>query len=106
MQQDVVLAVKDKVLTAHIKCEIDHHAARRIREKIDRCLTDERPEILVMDFSEVKFMDSSGLGLILGRVDKADSVKASVRLEGLSAALMKLIRLSGLEKVKNLSVKK
>ena len=49
-------------------------------------------------------MDSSGIGLILGRLDKAEGVGASVRLVGLSPILMKLVRLSGIEKMKNITV--
>lgn len=106
MQDEVVFIRRDGVLTAAIACEIDHHTARRMRELIDGELFRMRPECLVLDFSAVRFMDSSGLGLILGRVEAASGVSATVRLTGLSPTLMKLVRLAGLERVKNLTVSK
>lgn len=91
-------------LTARISCEIDHHTAGRLRSRIDRALFDERPKALLLDFSDVRFMDSSGIALILGRVECAEAVGARVHLDGLSPTLFKLVRLSGIEKIRNLTV--
>ena len=104
MREDVVFSYENGTLYARISCEIDHHAARRIREKIDTRLFTHKPERLMLDFSEVGFMDSSGLGLILGRVETARAVGAGVCLCGVSAVQMKLLRLSGIDRVKNLTV--
>ena len=101
---EVVFSVSGRTLRAAIRCEIDHHVARRIRESIDERLFLERPEILALDFSAVRFMDSSGIALIFGRVESAAAVGATVRLERLSPSLMKLVRLSGAERVRGLSV--
>ena len=106
MKREVVFSQSGRCLTARIQCDLDHHTARVVRENIDRMLFENKPEILVLDFSSVEFMDSSGLGLILGRVEKAGALDAEVRLSGISPALMKLIRLSGIERVKNLSLMK
>ena len=95
---------RDKTLTARLLCEIDHHTARRMREKIDSALFLRKPLSLVIDFSGVSFMDSSGIGLILGRVETASALGMGVRLVGLSPTLMKLVRLAGLERVKNLTI--
>ena len=75
-----------------------------MRELIDRELFLKKPEILTLDFSSVSFMDSSGMGLVLGRCSLAEQIGCSVRLVGLSDRLMKLVRLCGVEKVKNLTV--
>ena len=106
MQEEVIFSENEKELTAHLKCEIDHHTARRIRERIDGKIFLLRPEILTLDFCEVRFMDSSGIGLILGRVETAGAVSAKVRIKGLSPTLTKLVRLSGVDKVRNLSIMK
>lgn len=106
MYKDVIFAEKDGELICKIGSDIDHHSARRMREEIDRRLLEIRPHTLTLDFSSVGFMDSSGLGLILGRVERADGINASVMLTGLSPVIMKLIRLAGLERVKNLTVVK
>lgn len=106
MKDDVKFSRQEERLTVHICRDIDHHTARPMRERIDTALFEMKPRILIIDFSSVSFMDSSGLGLILGRVEKASALGATVRLTGLSPTLMKLVRLSGLEKVHNLSVTK
>ena len=54
-------------LAAYLSGEIDHHAAQSIRREIDAQVDDRLPELLTLDFSGVTFMDSSGVGLILGR---------------------------------------
>lgn len=105
MQDEVIFETRENTLCAHLTCEIDHHVAGRIRQKIDRKLFEVRPECLVLDFSDVRFMDSSGIALILGRVETARGVGATVRLINLSDNLMKLVRLSGIEKIAGLSVR-
>ena len=54
-------------LAAYLSGEIDHHAAQSIRREIDAQVDDRLPELLTLDFLGVTFMDSSGVGLILGR---------------------------------------
>ena len=79
-------------------------SARPIRERIDKALFEKKPELLVLDFSEVRFMDSSGIGLIIGRSEVCEAIGAHVRLVALSPLLSRLVRLSGIEKIKNLSI--
>ncbi len=106
MYKDVIFSEREGELIARIGCDIDHHSAKRMREKIDDKLFESKPHTLIIDFSAVGFMDSSGLGLILGRVERATALHVSVRLTGLSPTLMKLVKLAGLERVKNLTVTK
>lgn len=104
MQRDVIFTEKDDILVAAIQCDIDHHTAKPMREKIDRRLEDMRPSGLLLDFSEVVFMDSSGLGLIMGRAEVCERIGCRVAVCGLSPSLRKLFTLCGLDRVKNLSV--
>jgi stage II sporulation protein AA (anti-sigma F factor antagonist) len=106
MTEDVVITEKGTRLIASLVCEIDHHSAKRIRERIDRAIFRYRPEQLVLDFAGVRFMDSSGVGLIIGRCEVASAVGACVCLSGLSDRLMKLVRLSGIEKISGLAVQR
>ena len=104
MKEDVKISESEGTLTAYLCCEIDHHTAKPIRERIDRALFEKKPHTLIIDFEGVGFMDSSGIGLIIGRAECAGAVGASVRVEGLSSSLMRLLRIAGLERVKNLTV--
>ncbi len=72
--------------------------------KIDREIFSVRPKVVCLDFKDVRFMDSSGIALILGRLEASAAVGGRVHLDGLSVSLFKLIRLSGIEKIKSLTV--
>jgi len=104
MQDTVKFSDAGGMLIAGLSGEIDHHLAKSQREEIDSMLFKKRPEVLVLDFSDVRFMDSSGIGLIIGRVDVAESIGCRVHLGGLSATQRKLVKLSGVEKLKNLTI--
>lgn len=104
MKEDIILSNQDGILMAKILGDIDHHSAKPMREKIDIGLFESRPMALVIDFSEVNFMDSSGLGLIMGRVEKASALGIPVYVSGMNKGLYRLARLAGLEKLKNLTL--
>ena len=104
MQNSVEFSENGRELTAILGGEIDHHLAKEQREAIDRMLFQRKPQLLVLDFSAVHFMDSSGIALIIGRVEAAKAVGALVRVTGLSPTLRRLVRLSGLDKIRELTI--
>ena len=104
MQDDLVLSESENALTAFIACEVDHHTARRIRETIDERIFLCKPREIILDFHGVRFMDSSGIGLILGRSETATSIGANLKIRGASPTLMKILHLSGVDKVKNITI--
>ena len=104
VEQTIKFESEGVFLRAVLLGDIDHHSAARMREAIDKMLFREKPLSLILDFSSVQFMDSSGIGLILGRLEMAAELGATVRLEGLSGQLSRLVRLSGIEKMKGLTV--
>ncbi len=106
MNEEIRMFEEEHKLRAVLPGEIDHHAARFLREKIDKKMFEQHPEVLLLDFSEVKFMDSSGIGLILGRAQIALEMGASVQVTGLSPRLERLILLSGVERMKNVTVRR
>ena len=100
------LAEDNGILTAKLRVEIDHHTARILREEIDRVLLRETPRTLVLDFSRVDFMDSSGIGLVVGRLEAARSVGATLTLRGLSQRLYRLLELSGVDRLSGIVISK
>lgn len=82
--------------TAFIQGDIDHHTAKNIREKIDRYVKEKQPKLLKLDFSKVQFMDSSGIGLIMGRYKLMKLLNGSVRVINMPENIKRLIKLSGL----------
>lgn len=90
--------MSDGVLNIRLSGSIDHHTVRKIREEIDGELYKGGVKQVVLDFGGVDFMDSSGLGLILGRYTKITDMGGKLTLRGLSDDIMKIIKLSGAEK--------
>ncbi len=102
----VTIKKKNDELFACLKGEIDHHTAPEIREAIDEALSlSERATTLVLDFSEVSFMDSSGVGLVMGRYRYAATLGKKVRVENLDDRNYKIMKMSGIEKIAEISRK-
>ena len=79
----VTFSAADDVLYAYLAGEIDHDAAQNLRIQLDDALLNRTPRTLVLDFGGVGFMDSSGIGLILGR-HPADPARARSAAAGAS----------------------
>ena len=86
-------------MTVYLSGEIDHHSARTIREDIDEAAQRAKPRELVLDFRDVSFMDSSGIGLVMGRYALLQDWEGVLRLVNLSAQLNKVMKLAGLDKL-------
>lgn len=95
----VRLVLRDGTLTALLNGEIDHHTARQLREEIDETAMKTKPEKIRLDFSEVQFMDSSGIGLIMGRCKLIQLWGGSVTVANLPSKLEKIVSLSGLKEL-------
>lgn len=93
-----------QALTVRIGGEIDHHNAVSIRTGIDRTLTEEQPEEVLLELSGVDFMDSSGLGLIMGRFALVRSYGGKLSVLDPSPAVVRMMALAGMERM--LSVKR
>jgi stage II sporulation protein AA (anti-sigma F factor antagonist) len=86
---------KYKALIVKIAGELDHHAAAGMREAIDRELQRTGAINLVFDFSRVRFMDSSGIGMIIGRYKIVKSLGGKVVIAGASENTERIIKMSG-----------
>ena len=106
MNENLSLSYEADVLRASLLCEVDHHKARHLREAIDRAVFAHHPKILELDFSAVRFMDSSGIALILGRSALGEDLGFLLILTGLAPMAEKLLRLSGIEGRKNIIVRR
>ena len=86
-------------LTAALIGELDHHAAADLRQRIDTAVLSCRPRRLSIDLSRLSFMDSSGIGLIMGRYRLMTSLEGQLRLTGTNPRIERMIRLAGLDKL-------
>ncbi len=103
---ETVISVSEDTLIARIIGEIDHHSAKEVRERIDAALLFHRPKRLVLHLSDMRFMDSAGLGLILGRVACAKEVGAAVAIEGADARALRIMEMAGLFTRHDLTIKR
>ncbi len=102
----VKLSVNGDALIAVICGEIDHHSARTIREAIDAALISYSPDALILDLSGITFMDSSGLGLVLGRYTKATEASIDFSVIGAGERIIKMFDMAGLDRIINYKEKK
>ena len=86
-------------LTVRIKGEIDHHSAALVRAGIDHEITLRKPSEVLLDLSCVDFMDSSGLGLIMGRYALVKRLGGELRVLDPSFAVVKIMRLAGIDRM-------
>ena len=90
------------ILSVRVRGEIDHHTASDIRRGIDAVLFEKRPKKLLLDLSAVSFMDSSGLGLILGRAALCEEMGAVLRLCHPGARVKKIFAVAGLDRLSHI----
>ncbi len=90
---------KDKLLVLEITEEIDHHTTEKIRRKADDEITKFMPRKVVFDFSNVTFMDSAGIGMVLGRYKMIKMLGGSLELENVNTTLKKIFDMSGVSKI-------
>lgn len=95
----VRLILKEDELTAVLSGEIDHHSARELRTEIDETAANVRPKLLILDFSNVQFMDSSGIGLIMGRCKLMQIWGGRVKIANMSSKIEKIVSLAGLNQI-------
>ncbi len=95
----VRLILKEGELTAVLSGEIDHHSAREIRGAIDEAAAKVKPKLLTLDFSAVQFMDSSGVGLIMGRCKLMQLWGGRVKITNLPPKIEKIVSLAGLNQL-------
>lgn len=84
------------LLIAYLNGDIDHHNAVEMREKIDKEISINKPGHLILDFKGVTFMDSSGIGLVLGRYRTMQSYKGTLEVREVSKQTKKIFELAGI----------
>lgn len=88
-----------QTVTAFLSGEIDHHSAVAMRQAIDAHLVGGTAKLLVMDFRDVTFMDSSGIGLVMGRYRQIKHNDGVLHILNPSPHIYKVMRIAGLERL-------
>lgn len=98
---NVAIEASKSVVIAYLNGEIDHHTAAEVRNQIDDAICRRKPTHLILDFRNVSFMDSSGIGLVMGRYRLLRSIDctASLEIKNVSLRTKKIMELAGLGRI-------
>ena len=83
-------------LLVHLSGELDHHSAEQTRIMLDTLLRDVTVSELVLDLSGMTFMDSAGLGVVLGRFRKLSMRGGRLIVKGMNPSIDRIFQMSGL----------
>ena len=91
--------LQDNQLTVALTGEIDHHCAKGYISAITAKIEAYNPQVCVLDFREVSFIDSSGIAVAINAMRTMGKINGSLILEGLNAQPLKVLRASGIDKL-------
>ncbi len=93
---EVIFEVSENVLVARLFGELDHHAAAQVRGDIDRALESHAMQNLVFDFEKVTYMDSSGIGVVLGRYRRLSENGGRVAIAACTKSVRTILNMAGI----------
>lgn len=94
--------LQEGTLTVVLTGEIDHHCAKEYIQSITAKIEAYTPQICVLDFGEVTFMDSSGIAVVINALRSMTKIEGELALCGLTQQPMKVFRASGIDKLVNI----
>ena len=91
--------LEDGRLTVALTGEIDHHCAKQYIQAIGAKIEAYTPEICILDFEEVTFMDSSGIAVVINALREITQIEGELLLTGIAPQPMRVFRASGIDKL-------
>lgn len=101
-----VFQKKGTTLQIYVPKELDHHNAEQIRTKADELLEQQNIQHIIFDFKDTSFMDSSGIGVIMGRYRNLQMCGGDVMAIHVNDRIYKILYLSGVHKIIEISRKR
>jgi len=95
----IEIAGEKRLLTARLDGELDHRSVDDIRKEIEKHISKTGVINVALDFSNVIFMDSSGIGFILGRYKTVRALGGRLILFGMSREIERIVKMSGIDKI-------
>lgn len=90
---------EDKLLVFKIEEEIDHYTSEKIRKRADYEIQVHIPKKVIVDFSNVTFMDSSGIGMLIGRYKLVSMIGGKMSMINVKPTIKKVFEMSGVLKL-------
>ena len=91
--------IEDKVLLFELTEELDHHETEKIRQRADYEIQRFMPKKVILDFKKVRFMDSAGIGLILGRYKSTNIYGGTLELSNVNQKIKRIFEMAGILKI-------
>ena len=91
--------IEDKLLVFEITEELDHHSVEIIRRRADYEIQRFMPKKVIFDFNRVVFMDSAGIGLVIGRYKAISSLGGTLEMVNVSPNLKRVFEMAGILKI-------
>ena len=95
----VICTEQGRTLTARLSGEIDHHVAKQIMQELAEQIDAALPELLIMEFSDVTFMDSSGIAVLLNVWRRMGQLEGSVEVRQVPEQARRVLQTAGLEQL-------
>ncbi|MDR0987676.1 MAG: anti-sigma factor antagonist [Ruminococcus sp.] len=97
--EPIIIEAENDSVEVFLSGDIDHKNAAGLRNDIDYAIERHKPKVLTLNFAKVEFMDSSGIGLIMGRYKKLSAQGGRLILTGTSGTIKKVMKIAGVEKL-------
>lgn len=91
--------VQENCLTIFLPGELDHHNAEEIRKRSDYLIDQNHIRYVIFDFTDTTFMDSSGIGVIMGRYKRIYMLGGEVCAVHTSKRMKKILTMSGVTRI-------
>lgn len=99
MEQQHLFEEKGETLIIYLPGELDHHVAGVIREETESLFICKKIRDVIFDYTNTHFMDSSGIGLVMGRYRQVRYLKGDVYIVGVNEKIARILDISGLYRV-------
>lgn len=91
--------VENNTLVVYLDGELDHHSAEEVREDIDNTIDSKNIRNLIFELSNMKFMDSSGIGVVIGRYKKIHKLGGKVGIINSNPHVYRIFQMAGIFKI-------
>lgn len=91
--------VIERTLIVKIEGELDHHFATTIRESIEKQISKKNIKNIIFNLEGLSFMDSSGIGVIIGRYKYFEKIGGKTIISNMSPQIERIVKISGLKKI-------
>lgn len=96
---EISVIIRCQTLVVSLSGELDHHSAKELKNMIEELIKNRSVKNLIFDFSNLSFMDSSGIGVVLGRYKLISSIGGKTAIVSCNRTIDRLLMMSGINKL-------